>query len=69
MDTYIPNCDELGFDPEIIKKRNVYLWSLMPLTRPIDTLVITLNNPDSEVGKMLKELADTYKDFVEWNIE
>ena len=47
--------------------RNVFLWALMPLTRPIDTLVITLSNTDSEVGKMLKKLADTYPDFIEWN--
>ena len=65
-ETYIPNEDALGFDPEIIKKRSVYLWSLMPLTRPIDTLVITLKDPNSEVGKLLKELANTFEDFIEW---
>lgn len=67
LDTYQPDEDALGFDPEIIKKRSVYLWSLMPLTRPIDTLVITLKDPNSEVGKILKQLADIYP-FVEWNI-
>ena len=69
MNTYKYNEDELGFDKEKAMKRNVFLWSLMPLTRPIDTLVITLKDPDSEVGTMLKQLADTYSDFVEWNIE
>lgn len=49
--------DELGFDKDLIIKRKAYLWSLMPLTRPIDTLIITLENPNSEVGKMLKELS------------
>lgn len=61
-----PN-NELGFDPEIAKKRSVMLWSLMPLTRPIDTLVITLANEESEVGKTLKILADIYPDFIEWS--
>lgn len=66
--TFKATDDDLGFDPEVIKKRSVLLWSLMPLTRPIDTLVITIANADSEVGKMLKTLADNYPDFIEWNI-
>lgn len=54
--------------PEDRRHRFVYLWSLMPLTRPMDTLVITLKNPESEVGQMLKRLAELYSDFVEWDI-
>lgn len=67
LETYKPTGEELGLDPQIAKMRSVFLWALMPLTRPIDTLVITLTDPESEVGKMLKTLADTYPDFVEWN--
>lgn len=52
--------------PEERKHRFVYLWSLMPLTRPIDTLIITLKDPESEVGRMLHEIADKYSDIVEW---
>lgn len=66
--TYVPNEESLGFDQEKVKMRSVYLWALMPLTRPIDTLIITLKDKDSEIGKMLKQLADTYPDFIEWNI-
>lgn len=69
MDNYVLPEDYLGFDKDLIKKRNVLLWSLIPLTRPVDTLIITLSDPNSEVGKMLKELADTYKDSVEWHIK
>lgn len=69
MDTYSADDEVLGFDPDITKKRIVYLWALMPLTRPIDTLVITLRDPKSETGTILKQLSDTYKDFVEWNID
>lgn len=68
MNTYKHNEDELGLDKERAMRRNVFLWSLMPLTRPIDTLVITLKDPNSEVGIILQQLADTYSDFVEWNI-
>ena len=56
----------LGFDRDLAKKKIVYLWSIMPLTRPIDTLVITLKDPNSEVGKLLKELANSFEDFIEW---
>lgn len=69
MDTYKSNDEELCFDSEVAKRRSVMLWALMPLTRPIDTLVITLSNVDSEIGKMLKQLADAYPDFIEWNID
>lgn len=55
--------------PEERKHNFVYLWSLMPLTRPMDTLIITLKNPDSEVGQTLREIANKYSDFVEWEIE
>lgn len=68
MDTYKANDEELCFDPEVAKRRSVMLWALMPLTRPIDTLVITLSNVNTEIGKMLKQLADAYPDFIEWNI-
>ena len=45
-------------------KKKVYEWALMPLTRPIDTLVIMLKDPNSEVGKVLLNLAKRYSDFV-----
>ena len=49
-------------------RKYVYKWSLMPLTRPIDTLVITLRNPDSEIGKLIKKVAESCKDFVDYRI-
>lgn len=59
--------ESLEFESEEEKQRKyVYLWSLMPLTRPIDTLVITLKNPDSVVGKILKRIADKNVN-VHWN--
>lgn len=59
---------DLGLDADTIKWRKVMLWTLMPLTRPIDTLVITLSNPDSRIGQVLKQLSVTYSDFISWNI-
>ncbi len=48
------------------KKRNSYLWSLMPLSRPIDTLIILLDDPQSEVGLILKDIAQQYPDFIDY---
>lgn len=47
----------------------VKLWSLIPLTRPMDTLIITLDNPNSEIGKILKKIANNYSDYVKWLIK
>ena len=69
INTFVDNNNALGLDRDIIKKRNVLLWMLMPLTRPIDTLVITLTNPNSEIGRMLHDLSQQYEDFIEWNIK
>lgn len=67
QETYMADENTLGLDKEKAIERSVYLWSLMPLTRPVDTLVITLTDKDSAVGKMLEQLAGKYPDFVEWN--
>ena len=68
----LDNCqlseNTLGFDEDLKKWRSTMLWSLMPLTRPVDTLIITLSDPHSKIGKTLKELSETYCDFMEWNI-
>lgn len=47
-------------------QRFVNQWALIPLTRPIDTLVITLKNPESEIGKCLHQVASACSDYVSW---
>ena len=42
------------------------MWSLIPLTRAVDSLIITLSDPDSHIGKILKDLCDG--EFATWNI-
>lgn len=69
IDNWTPTGNELGFDQEKMKERYAMLWMMMPLTRPIDTLVVTLKDPDSKIGKMLKQLAEMHKDYVEWYIK
>ena len=43
-----------------------YLWSLIPLTRAIDTLIITVKDKTSPLCSILRDLAKEHKDFVEW---
>ena len=49
------------------RHRFVYMWSLIPLTRAIDTLVITLKDPNSPIGLKLFELHKENPDFIEWH--
>jgi len=41
-------------------------WLMIPLTRAIDTLVITLEQPDSPIRNALKVVAEKHADFVTW---
>jgi hypothetical protein len=68
MDSYVdaPN-EELALEtPGERANRFVTLWTLMPLTRAIDTLVITLSNSNSEIARRLKEVSNTMPDVIEW---
>jgi hypothetical protein len=59
--------DELALETfEEKRNRFVYLWSVIPMTRAIDTLVITLKDPNSHIGKILKEIHNENPDFVKW---
>lgn len=54
--------------PEEKKNRFVYMWSLIPLTRAIDTLVITIKDKNSDIAKNLYELYKENLEFVEWKV-
>jgi hypothetical protein len=54
--------------PEEKKNRYVYMWSLIPLTRAIDTLVITIKDKNSVIAKKLHELHKENSEFVEWKV-
>lgn len=61
------NRNELMLESET-ELRTKYLlnWLFMPLTRAIDTIVISLNDKYSEVGKMLYKLAEDNPDYINW---
>lgn len=52
--------------PEERKQRYIYNWMMIPFTRAIDTLVITLKDEDSKIGIILKKISDEYPDFITW---
>ena len=59
------NKADLLQDNEYARNRFIYLWSLIPLTRAIDTIVIVLENLNSPFSKRLRLIANKMPDFVE----
>lgn len=52
--------------PEERRKKYLYNWAMIPLTRAIDTLIITLKDKESDIGILLKEIANENPDFISW---
>lgn len=50
--------------PEERKKRYLYNWAMIPLTRAIDTLIVSLSEGNSNIGVILKEIAEECPDIV-----
>ena len=46
------------------KKKYLINWLLIPWTRAIDTLIITLKNPASEIAKLLVIIANEHPDYI-----
>lgn len=58
--------DSLMLESDYNRKSNYMLnWAMIPMTRPIDTLVISFSDINSRCASELFGLADVYKDFVE----
>ena len=47
-------------------RKYILNWVLIPFTRAIDTLIIVLDNPESEVAFKLKTIAEEHPDYVTW---
>ena len=52
--------------PEERKKKYLYNWAMIPMTRAIDTLIITIKNPSSMIGQILNQIARECADYVSW---
>tara|TARA_B100000575_G_scaffold267358_1_gene245401 strand:- start:679 stop:2718 length:2040 start_codon:yes stop_codon:yes gene_type:complete len=51
---------------EEVFRRYIYNKAIIPFTRAIDTLVITLKNKDTRISTALKEIFDDNVDSIEW---
>jgi hypothetical protein len=60
-----PFLSGISMSPEERARRTAWTWCMMALTRPIDTLVITLRDRGSEVSQVLYRIADAHPDLVE----
>ena len=52
-------------DPELHAQAVAWRWCMIPLTRPIDTLVITLRNETSHLAQVISSVAARMPDIVE----
>ncbi|MCW3104076.1 MAG: hypothetical protein JWO09_2516 [Bacteroidetes bacterium] len=68
METFTEQATEELVLESFQEKRDkfVYLWSLIPLTRAIDTLVITIKDKESKIGQTLRKVYEKNRDFVQW---
>ncbi len=68
FDTFVEDTSENTLALESLNDKRLkfaYIWTLIPLTRAIDTLVITLRNKNSIFSQKLKELSQDF-DFISW---
>lgn len=52
-------------DRQKLKRELAYQWVMIPLTRAVDTLVITIKDTSSSFAEMLRKVAKEHHDFVE----
>ena len=61
------NQEELALESfEEKRERFVNLWTLIPLTRAIDTLIITIKDKNTQIAKILREIYLKNPDNIEW---
>ena len=69
METFTETDQEqlsLGLLTEDEQRKYTHRWIMIALTRAIDTVVITLKNPNSRYAKILRDISESCPDFVEW---
>ncbi len=64
-DAVNPTPSDLGESGVLRARAAAWQWGMIALTRPIDTLVVTLKDSSSETAKTLLAIADTLPDIVE----
>lgn len=56
--------DYQGASSEEVARGRAWRWMMIPLTRPIDTLVIAFSDQSSEPARVLLDVAKEHSDFV-----
>ena len=51
------------------RRSYIHRWLMMIITRPIDTLVITIRNPNSKIAGILRKIANLNPEFVNCSID
>ena len=51
------------------RRSYIHRWLMMIVTRPIDTLVITVRDPNSKIAGILRKIANLNPDFVNCSID
>lgn len=60
-----PAEDQLSIEEDEVRRvTDSYRWCMMPLTRSIDTTVVTLTDPNSAFSKMIMTVAENMPDVV-----
>src|SRR5262249_29584236 len=54
----------VGRSNEMAAEARAWQWAMIPLTRPIDTLVITLRDFSHPASRLVLAVAEAHKDFV-----
>ena len=63
-----PNVENTITDIQVLKCEMAYQWVMMPLTRSVDTLVITINDSSSAIAEILRRAALKHPDYVDCKI-
>lgn len=68
MEEYVDSAGDalLLESPEERKKKFIFNWAMIPLTRAIDTLIIVLKDISSDEARLFKQISDECCDFVMW---
>lgn len=62
-----PESELALFDDRTRRERFAFQWCVIPFTRAIDTLVLTIENPNSPLVTVLRDVYSENQGFVEWH--
>ena len=58
--------DDLLISPHEASRQFAARWTMIPITRAMDTIVIEIGNAESTIWRALRKVADKHPDIIEW---